>query len=531
MDFTTHWNDTLALWSGEPNIKKGESAHVIRASARKLVLAGLEGALDRIPSGRVLETIRKTQQRDGAMRGNFWWTWECGEVTDKNAAFFTTLWLLALRFEYYDALPAEARPTLDTLIDEAGVYFINHVFPVTPERLRYPNAYLGDVVCLWLIGELRGTLTDAFRDDIVRILAYYRDSPWGWGEHLSDIYAKVCQRELMALVLWARELPPEAERLVEELMADLVRIDGLYRGGPRVPTLRNYWMDVSPCTPETASDWFRPYTELMNDETDFYLVARLARRHGLEDRFVTPARPSESFEVDCFDGARALAAVTDRWRLGAMTRYPLMPGIDHPEWGLHWQCMPVALWHARGDWGYLQWAAEEDDTPRALPALVRTDRPSCVLSDREPDAAVGDTFSQRDGEGFIVYRRLPHVASTWPWAIDRFRLVNNTAAEPTVDKVGPWHRLVLSWGDGEDTLTVSYMPIAGDPEVALRRADEGELRFGATWRFGDERPAAVAGLWHIVVADGPADPPEVTDDGERLTIGSDRTEGAVTFEK
>ena len=99
MDFTTHWNDTLALWSGEPNIKKGETAHVIRAAARKLVLAGLEGALDRIPAGRVLETIRKTQQRDGEMRGNFWWTWECGEVTDKNAAFFTTVWLLALRFE------------------------------------------------------------------------------------------------------------------------------------------------------------------------------------------------------------------------------------------------------------------------------------------------------------------------------------------------------------------------------------------------------------------------------------------------
>lgn len=512
--YAEHWDENPGLWGVQSGPgTAGRRVHVIRESAWTLVAAGLDDVLDRLPVGRVLMNLRHVQEKDGPSRGNFWWRWEDGRVLDRNAGFFVSLGLLVLDAEFRGALAADDLRVLDELLAEAEHWFRHRVFPVTTEKLRYPNAYLGDLTCLWLLAEREQRVDDTLAEAMATSLTYYREQHWGWGEHLSDMYAKICQDEFTALLLYGRRLPEACRMAIEGLMRELMAIDAAFAGGPRVPTIRCYALDHSPRTPTDWPGWLKPYRELMKLP---WLssqgpcganrpMTHLAHRHGLDLRFDSGTGQQGTVTVPCHGGAQAQACVTSRWRLGAMTRYPIMDEVDHPEWGLHWQTMPVAFWHESGDWAYLQWVTEEDGQPRALPFLVREPRPSCVLSDKHPEAAVGQTFGVHDGREFLILRRLNAIAPTWPWVKESLRMIVHSGCEPIVDRVRGWSRLVVRYP--AEVLTVAMRPLGDGPEAELERVKEGEWRWSCTCRLTALRPQRLGFLWYATVREAAAEPP------------------------
>jgi hypothetical protein len=108
-----------------------------------------------------------------------------------------------LQHEFRAQLEPKSREDLLEMLGNSENWFTYKILPISPEKLRYPNAYMGDAICLWLVHELKGTVDAGYRSDFKKILAYYRDKNWNWGEHLSDMYCKICQNKLCALLLWA----------------------------------------------------------------------------------------------------------------------------------------------------------------------------------------------------------------------------------------------------------------------------------------------------------------------------------------
>lgn len=519
------WDEDVGLWVQHEDGKTGktDSVHIIRASAWRLASAGLDGVLSRLPAGRALRRIREAQATTGGKRGCFWWKWEDVGVTDTNSGFFTSLGLLVLRLESGRQLAPEDLAVLDGMLRECVHWFRLQTDGLDERRLRYPNMCLGDLVCRWLLMELFEERNDPVVEELVaRAVAYWRDCEWGWGEHLSDLYAKVTQGELVALLVLAKRLPPGTAAAVEALLRELDDIDMAYAGGPRVPTIRCYSMQESPWTPERREGWCRPYRDLMVDEAvreagaSFQCMAALAHRRGLRERLGAARAPGGSVETACYRGAVALARVEPDWRIGVMSRYPVMEDTDHIQWGLHWQSMPVAFHHRRGDWGYLQWEAEEHGTVRALPARGRHDRPSCVLSDDHPQAAVGRTFGFRRGSAFLALRRLDAVASGWPCVIDRFRLVSSTVSAPVTDESGGWRRVLLDYGGS--VLTLAFRPLEGDVRSSCGAAGASEWRWDHAYTWTGASPKRLAGLWLLSMGAGPAELPAVEPDAGRWRV-------------
>jgi hypothetical protein len=311
-------------------------------------------------------------------------------------------------------------------------------------------------------------------------------------------------------------MPSATARLCERLLRDTLAIDAAYAGGPRVPTIRCYALDRTPLT--YMPGVYKPWRDLMQPwsadrrSQSHMIMADVAYRHGLKERFAdVPPRTNAFVDVTCYGDAKALAVVTDTWRMGAMTRYPIMEGVDHRPWGLHWQSMPVAFFRSQGDWGFLQWVAEEDGTLRALPALQRDDLTTHVLSDACAEAAVGRTFGRRCGNGFLVLRRLDAVAPAWPYVTDRFRLLDATCARPVASTDGEWRR--LEWPYGAETLTLAFHPLEGSVQTSLQ-----DWRWEQRYEWQSHRPQRLAGLWLLAMGQGAAALPVVAKDEDRWRV-------------
>jgi hypothetical protein len=174
-----------------------------------------------------------------------------------------------------------------------------------------------------------------------RTLAYYRDSDWGWGEHMSDIYARVIQDELLALYMWGPSATAGQKQAAWDLFLELVAIDDVFDKGPRVPAIRTYSATRSPSdTPyrKRLTPWTGP------EDNMWQPLRAMACQNGIPALLPEQPEPPRHTEIACYGGARALVTRSDTWRLGAMSRYQIMDGIDHPGWGLAWQSMPVAYW-------------------------------------------------------------------------------------------------------------------------------------------------------------------------------------------
>lgn len=542
-NLSLRWTERLGLWR---NVSKHDlTRHDIRFNARVLVQAGNMRVLDRVPAEQVLSRLRQAQAGEGPRRGNFWWSWEDGEVTDSNSGFFTTLQLLALHHHYRDQLSPLAQAHLDHMLDAARHWFDNKVYPITERKLRYPNAYFGDFVCLWLLSERDGSVNTDLANDLQRVIDYYLEEKWGWGEHLSDIYAKVLQEQLLAMLMWADDVSPDARSGLEQMMYELAFIEAAFAGGPRVPAMRNALMldqSMTGTRPEARNnatwDHGKTLPELAAaatpDVTNWTLI-RLAGLHApnLVERFSLPRVPSQAVEIPCHDNIAAQAWVDERWRIGVMSYYPIFDDmLGKPSHGLGIQDIPVAFWHERGDWVYLQWAALENGRERALPAVDYSDarrQGLARLSDEVPQACLAETLATRVNREFLVLRRLPHVAGTWEVVSDRLRLADVFTQWVNHDQSNGWHRLTLGMGD--ETLTVAYRPLNEVAmEVSLHTVG-GEQYWGPRWSVAPQREAeTLIGLWYMTVAPDPVTPPVVDASGEYEIVVSLGGEGQMMID-
>ncbi len=306
--------------------------------------------------------------KPGPRQGCFTWYWGELEPVDTNAAFFIAQSLIVLHRCYADQLDAPCRTLLDEMLAGLRRWFSMCL----PERMfYYPNKFLGDLVCGWLLHEEidDAAALEAFAGVMRDAAEYWHHHGWGWGEHMSDVYAHVCLDELSLLLLLARRLPAPLREQYHDLFRELLAIEDQFDGIPRVPALRSYAFSASP-THGNYRDSIAPLPvglslhELGNQPR----LGPIFQQLGWE-RLATPrASRQQDVAIPCFDGAVARAHLEDDIILGGMSRFPLMPSADHPTWGLSWQCFPAACWRPAGDWGFLQWSVIEDGITRCHPS-------------------------------------------------------------------------------------------------------------------------------------------------------------------
>jgi hypothetical protein len=102
--------------------------------------------------------------------------------------------------------------------------------------------------CRWLLLEALGQQAERQRvaAEMLASARYWREENWGWGEHMSNIYASVLLDQLSVLLMLAQDLPAAVRREYTALRDDLLAIEDAYGSGPRAPMIRDYNFTGSP---------------------------------------------------------------------------------------------------------------------------------------------------------------------------------------------------------------------------------------------------------------------------------------------
>jgi hypothetical protein len=498
--YTNDWREDPGLWGSNPEMRR---------QAWILAAAGMDKVLGIINTTKVLQNLRTAQVKSGDLRGNFWWRWNDGRVTDRNAGFFVTLGLLTLVHTGEGQLNQAQRELLDTILRDAKYWFDAEAKKYG--SMRYPNKFLGDVACMWLLAERFGTPTPEQHEILDSTLAYYRDNNWGWGEHMSDIYAPILQSELLAIYMWGPSLSPRQKQEVWDLFLEIVAIDDVFGSGPRVPAIRTYSATGSPSgshyrqkmvpwSPNSSIGGWQP-------------LQSMAYHNNIPALLPKKPEPSRHAQIDCYGGARALVTWTDKWRLGAMSRYQIMDGIDHRTYGLSWQTMPVAYWRNGGDWGFLQWESVVNGSSRTHPQPYSSSLTgaSKSLADSEP-GMIGMTYSVRRDDGYVVLRRIRR-SSQWTSFKDRFRLIKSSTV-PATRKNGEWNIMDLDYGSG-GKLQLQFLPLVGQGKQTLAKNTYNGYDWEYSYGLAGEEFAA---LWIVLPLPGNSAPPAVSRSGGIVSL-------------
>ncbi|MCX5660553.1 MAG: hypothetical protein NTW19_12640 [Planctomycetota bacterium] len=518
------WDERVGLW------KRAGAGHTLgthqlpevhegRSNASRLIAAGLDGLLGRIPVGRVLAALQTMQAVDGPRRGCFRWYLEDAEIRDTNAAFFIGLPLIVLRIRWGDQLGPDDRARLDAMLAGLAAWFEAEA---AQHLVHYPNKHLGDLTCAWLLAEATRHVPPTLPDQMRSSAKYWREQEWGWGEHMSDIYSTVCLDELGMLRLLSKSLPPDIRREYEGLRDELLAIEDAFAGGPRVPAIRSYAFAATPKGGGYRAAVRAWDNKAISPNSHGPSLRSLAFELGWHASVPAPGTLASEIDVACFGGASARATIAGPLRLGAMSRYPIMEGIDHQTWGLSWQSFPVAAWHAQGGWMFLQWETNEGGERRSHPSESQsTSYLRNSLSSKIDPPPVGRTWSLKVGRSFVVLRRMPKWSPDWPEVIDRLRVVDLRSERRDQRHEGAWSQIRFQFAEGsmpENAIAVSFIDLTG-----TKRPVSAENTFkGIDWtvhhpRGEHEAGGSALGLWTFSLDDALAQPPTVaaTPDGWR----------------
>lgn len=498
-------------------------------TAQRLMRAAQLGTLDALPVARCLEALRGLQCTDGShLHGCFRWYAEESAPVDTNAAFFTGLNLILLEGSHGESLAAGDRATLRAMLADLFVWF---ECECATELVYYPNKFLGDVVCAWLLHEQLGLSdkTEMLTGVLDRAADYWLERHWGWGEHLSDVYTAVMLNELSALLLFARGMPAGLEEKYRRMFAELTDIEDAFGGGLRVPTIRTYAFGGRPAIKpfrDMIGSWAeRPELVENQGAVEHFNFGHVFHERGWPE-LAGPARPvRERIEIECFGGAKARAWVTADARLGTLSRWPIMAGTDHPTWGLSWQTMPVAFAAGADGWGFLRWRTNEGGTERFHPARnKRAAYLNNALTDVVAPPITGRTDALQEAGDACVLRRMPAVSWAWETLSDQL-VLTGTAFTVEAEEAGEFvSRILLRVG--AVPVTVVYFSLGSGVCPRLRRED-GETIWEAVWPAealkGRE---GVAGLWMIAWGRDVQCPPlpvrpEASHRGPRTRPGAD----------
>ena len=382
-DLPLTWNPELGLCrqDGPGHIKEVldlKHVHIGSVSSAYLCLLVQHRAITPEQVLVSLQSLRHMQVLDGGTHhGCMSSYYEEKGTADTNAAFFVGLSLQLLYQNETEWLGAEVRAAIREIVTDLCVWF-EHELTSVEGNPRYPNKCLGDLVAGWLAVEVLGRPASG---QLVKTThdwcAYWRDQHWGWGEH-----TMICLTELSAVLLYCPSLPEAIRTDFQGLFEELLTLSDVYGWGSRVPTIRCYGFEETPRL-YPFRDYINP-TPAGADEVASGQAALVARSyagvfgawfHRAGWKQVAPTRkPMASWlEVPCFGGSVARALLKPTIRVGAMSHYPIMDGVDHRTWGLSWQTFPAALWRPAGDWGFWRWTARSGDYVRAHPAIRKSD--------------------------------------------------------------------------------------------------------------------------------------------------------------
>ncbi|GAB4453440.1 MAG: hypothetical protein OHK0029_06260 [Armatimonadaceae bacterium] len=471
MDFRSNWNEAVGLWKQSGGhtrpVAERTEVHAAPAAARYLLMAAEHNRTGEVATERVLQNLRTMQVTDhGAKHGCLRWYWEEDEPVDTNAAFFVALSLIPLHARYTDRLTETERHLLEAILDDLQIWFAAQC---RHRAEYYPNKYLGDLVCGWLLTEATDRQEadgDAIAQRMREAAAYWRQNGWGWGEHLADIYATVCLNELSLLLLLAKRLPEDVHETYYSLFAELLALDDAFGGEPRVPAIRSYAFQQPP-----RHQRFRDAIprELPDSDTALpqpggvhgAILARLYCElgwHRLAPAPQPPVTPQTDIRISCFGGAEAVAHCLPDVRVGSLTRFPLMPSADHPTWGLSWQTFPVALWRPDGDWAFLQWSVTEGGQERCHPAEnKKTAYLANTLTPSVNPPITGRTFARQVGGNVLVLRLFPAIPGAAEQIADRLRVVQPSPDWQEGNGGSDWYERLLR--TDKRTIQVACVPL------------------------------------------------------------------------
>lgn len=547
------WDPAVGLWwrhgaGHTPPTASLERTHPVPDAATRLLVAAQAGQLSQVDVCKVLTAIREAQTTGtGPFRGVPRWFFEEPYLSDSNAAFFTGMGLLVLWQAHREQLDEECRTLLHDIFSELAHWFRR---ALDEKAYYYPNKYLGDLVCGWLLAEILDAPDEevaAWRAVMLEAATYWHEQHWGWGEHLSDIYARVILDQLSVLLLLSERLPTDVRAAYQELFDEMLAIEDAYADGPRIPTFRSYAFLRSP--------EFRHYRSriaplesdlgaLITDAGNEAPVGATLHARGWHTLAPPPAPRKINVQVPCFDGVVGQAHVLEDIRLGSASRVPLMPSAEHIVWGMSWMCFPVAFWRPAGDWGFLQWATVEDGHDHSHPETILRSYVGQSLTQHVIPPVVGRTWALQRGGNVLALRIMPAIPRSWEMLCDRLRLVNGTTdmiahaptdplAEVTLTTPGRavhatapiarWSQVELRYP--ERTLAVQCLPLTSDaaPAFASRfdNTHEWELSFAGEALRGRR---ALVTLWGITL-DGPVTHPPV------LTRGIDHLDVPRSLEE
>lgn len=472
------WNDALGLCRkagpGHTAPVAGlQEVHDGVTTATHLCLLAQKGLLQESQALTTLRSFRAMQQAPGQEHaGCLRWYWEETVPMDTNASFFIGLALQMLYLAEGDRLPETVRAAIREIVADLTTWFETEL----NGDPRYPNKCLGDLACGLLSAEIMGLPpSEKLLQTTRQWCDYWRRENWGWGEHLSDIYSMVLLTELSAVLLYCHNLPDDIRAAFLSHFKNLLDIEDAYQGGPRVPLIRSYAFLESPLA-MPFREVIRPDFET-GDEGDGQHPAIAKRmqaivfgpwfhRAGWHQLAPPQKKAPDWVETPCRDGAVARGWLRSGLRVGAMSHYPIMQGVEHQTWGLSWQSFPAALWRSAGDWGFWRWTTREGERRRAHPALdLHSAYLGNALSSRVDPPPVPLMTSTLTRAGHLsMERTLPMPAEAkWDEVSDEFHLLNSDAQITLQDGA-----LMVRWPDA--AVRVRWL---GEAPIVWESGDRG----------------------------------------------------------
>lgn len=426
------WDAEVGLWANYGHaVKEGEkdkaSVYNSRFNAGNLLLAARFELLDDPRIEQAL-TVLKSMQSDvtGCIKARY----EDESVTDSNFSFFVCRKLLLLKSCYSEHLTPEASAVLDEILANFYRWFYNQSLE---DSAFYPNKYLGDLVCTKLLQEIAPKSQDevlTLNRRMMEASRYWKDYEWGWGEHMSNVYCGTCLDLLSQYLLFSKDTKSRVYKEYYGLFEELLNIEDLYDGGPRIPLIRSYSF-TSRGSNDNFRDSIKQWQPSMGSITNNFwragaLMSAVFYEYGWHENIEpVQGKPAEKVQIPCFGGNKANSYLKEDIRLGSITEFPVMPEAENLTWGLAWQSFPVCLWKPEGDWGFLQWQTVEDGLIHAHPTNSRTD-PRALSKQMNPPI-YGRTYAiQNDGDVLVV-RIMPKIVKSWSMITDAFKIADCTA--------------------------------------------------------------------------------------------------------
>ncbi|MFI4911808.1 MAG: hypothetical protein ACIAQZ_09105 [Sedimentisphaeraceae bacterium JB056] len=426
------WDAEVGLWANYGHaVKEGEkdkaSVHNSRFTAGNLLLAGRLGLLSDPRVEQVLDTLESMQSDvTGCIKAHY----EDENVTDSNFSFFVCRKLLLLKSCYSDQMTLQANKKLDQILDNFYSWFYGQSLE---DSAYYPNKYLGDLVCVRLIQDI----SPKSKEEVVIInrrmmeaSRYWKDHEWGWGEHMSNVYGGTCLDLLSQYLLFSKDKKSRVYKEYYSLLEELLNIEDLYDGGPKIPLIRSYSF-VSRGTNENFRDSIKKWEPSMGTMSNNYwragaLMSAIFYEYGWHEKIEPPrGKSSVKVQIPCFGGNVANSYLKDDIRIGSLTGFPVMPEAENLTWGLAWQSFPVCLWKPEGDWGFLQWQTVEDGVIHAHPTNSRTG-PRALSRQMNPPI-YGKTYAMQNDGDVLVIRIMPKIVKDWTMITDTFKIADCTA--------------------------------------------------------------------------------------------------------